>query len=104
MFDRGTEFMDEFYKMCQNDHGLKGKPITTNNIQSNYITEQIYQTIGNIIRTCEVSNIVNNTPLSGILAATMFSVHANYHKKLQAPPMQLVFGKDAILNIKHVSG
>ena len=29
LFDRGTEFMVEFSKMCQNYYGIKMKPITT---------------------------------------------------------------------------
>ena len=33
----------------------------------------------------------------------MFSVSATYHTTLQAYPIQLVFGRDAILNIKHVA-
>ena len=33
IFDRGTEFMGEFAKMCRKDYGLKTKPITT------YITQ-----------------------------------------------------------------
>ena len=37
IFDRGTEFMAEFPKMCHNDYGLKRKPITTRNPQSNSI-------------------------------------------------------------------
>ena len=93
--------MAEFSEMCQNDDGLKSKPITTRNPQSNAIIERIHQTIGNIIRTFDVSNIVNNDPWSGILAVTMFAVRATYHTTLQASPMQLVFGQDAILNIKH---
>ena len=95
--------MAEFAKMCKNDYGIKSKPITTRNPQSNAIIEGIHQTIGNIIRTFDVSNIVNNNPWSGILAATMFAVRATYHTTLQASPMQVVFGKDAILNIKHVA-
>ena len=51
VFDRSTEFMAEFSKMCQNDYGLKSKPITNRNPQSNAIIERIHQTIGNIIRT-----------------------------------------------------
>ena len=95
--------MAEFAKMCHNYYGLKRKPIKTRNPQSNAIIERIHQTIGNIIGTFDVSNIVNNDPWSGILAATMFAVGATYHTTLQASPMQLVFGQDAILNIKHVS-
>ena len=33
----------------------------------------------------------------------MFAVRAIYHTTLQAYPMQLVFGQDDILNIKHVA-
>ena len=39
VFDRGTKFMAEFAKMCQNDYGLKRKPTTTRNPQSNAIIE-----------------------------------------------------------------
>ena len=62
VFDRGNKFMAEFVKMCQNDYGLKMKPITTRDPHSNAIIEQIHQTIGNTIRTFDVSNIVNNDP------------------------------------------
>ena len=103
VFDRGTEFMAEFAKMCHNDYGLNRKPITTRNPQSNAIIERIHQTFGNIIRIFDVSNIVNNDPWSGILAATMFAVCATYHRTLQASPIQLVFGRDAIFNINHVA-
>ena len=89
--------------MCHNDYVLKRKPITTTNPHSHAIIERIHQTIGNIIRTFDVSNIVNNDPWSGILAATMFAIRITYHTTLQASPMQLVFGQDAILNIKHVA-
>ena len=91
--------MAEFAKMCQNDYGLKRKPITTRNPHSNAIIKRIHQTIGNIILTFDVSNIVNNDPWSGILAATMFAVCATYHTTLQASTMQLVFVQDVILNI-----
>ena len=95
--------MAGFAKMCQNDYGLKRKPITTSNPRSNAIVERIHQTIGNIIRTFDVSNIVNNDSWSGILAATMFAIRATYHTTLQASTMQQLFGQDAILNIKHVA-
>ena len=103
MFDRGTKFMAEFSKICQNEYSLKSKHITNRNPQSNTIIERIHQTIENIIRTFDVSNIVNNDLWSGILAATMFAVRATYHTTHQASPMQIVFFRDAILNIKHVA-
>ena len=99
MFNRGTKFMAEFAKMCQNEYGLKRKPITTRNPHSNAIIKRIHKTIGNIIRAFDVSNIVNKDPWSGILAATMFFVRATYHTTLQASLMQIVFGWYAILKI-----
>ena len=62
VFDCGTEFMAEFSKICHNYYGLKRKPITTRNPQSNAIIEHIHQIIINIIRTSDVSNIVNKNP------------------------------------------
>ena len=103
VFDRGTKFMAGFSKMCKNNYSLKSKPITTRNPQSNAIIKRVYQAIGNIIRTFDVSNIFNNDTWSDILAATMFAVREIFHRTLKAYPMQLVFGRDAILNIKHVA-
>ena len=82
LFDCGTKFMAKFVKTCQTDYGLKRKPITNINPQSNAIIKRIHQTIGNIIRTFDVSNIVNNNPQSGIIATTMFAVRATYHTTL----------------------
>jgi hypothetical protein len=67
------------------------------------IIERIHQTIGNIIRTFDVQLIDEENPWGGILAATMFAVRATYHTTLQASPMQLVFGRDAILNVNHIT-
>ena len=93
--------MAEFENMCKHDHGIKRKHITTRNTQSNAIIKRIHQTIGNIIRTFDVSDIVNNDLWSGILAATMFAARTTYHTTLQAYPMELVFGRDTILNINN---
>ena len=95
--------MAEFTNMCQNEYGLKSKAITTKNPQSNAIVKLVHQTIGDIICTFGVSNIVNKDPWSGILAATMFAVRATYHTTPQASPMQLVFGRDTILKINQVA-
>ena len=90
--------------MVKNDYGLKVRPITTQNPQASAILERIHQTIGNIIKTYDVKNIAaSQDPWSGILAATMFAVRATYHTTLQSSPMQLVFGRDAILNVRHTA-
>ena len=66
--------MAEFSKMWHKYCGLKRRPITTRNTQSNAIIEYIHQTIVNIIRTFNVKKINNDDPWSGILAATIFGV------------------------------
>ena len=86
VFDCCTKFMAEFAKMCNNDYGLKRKPVTTRNTKSNTIIKRIHQTIGNTIRTFDVSKIVNNDPWSGILAAKMFAFRATYYTTIQAYP------------------
>jgi hypothetical protein len=46
-----------------------------------------------------LDNLDEEDPWSGILAAAMFAIRATYHTTLKATPMQLVFGRDALLNI-----
>ena len=98
--DRGSEFMAEFAKMVRDDCGIKRKPITTRNPQANSMIERAHQTIANIIRTVSRDDLDESDPWSGVLAATMFALRATHHTTLQASPMQLVFGRDAILNLK----
>ena len=42
-------------------------------------------------------------PWSSILAATDFSVQITYHTTLQATPVQLIFGRDMILNTPFIA-
>jgi transposase InsO family protein len=102
VLDWGTEFMGEFSVMINRDYGLKKKPITTRNPQANAIIERLHQTLGNMLRTFEVHNaeLDESDPWSGILAAVMFAIRSTVHTTLLASPAQLVFGRDAILNIK----
>ena len=41
------------------------------------------------------------SPWKGILSAIAFGVRATLHTTTQATPMQLVFGRDAIINLTH---
>ena len=100
IYDRGTEFMGEFRRMVKEDYGVLARPITARNPQANAILERVHQTIGNMIRTFELQHSDDTVGLDGILAAVMFAVRATYHTTLQATPMQLVFGRDAILNTR----
>jgi Integrase zinc binding domain len=102
VFDKGSEFMAEFTKMVKKDYQIKIKGISTRNPQANAIIERVHQTLGNVIRTFQVHDayLDEDDPWSGILAAAMFAIRATVHTTLQATPSQLVFGRDAIMNIK----
>jgi len=54
-----------------------------------------------MVRTFEVQDLEldEENPWDGILAAVMFAMRATFHTTLKATPMQLVFGRDALLNI-----
>jgi hypothetical protein len=102
-FDQGKEFMGAFAEMVSQDYGIKRQGITVRNPQANAVIERIHQTIANMIRTFEVQDepyLDPDKPWAGILSATMFAVRATYHTTLQATPSQLVFGRDAILNVQ----
>jgi hypothetical protein len=106
IFDRGNEFMGhEFRTMMSVDYGIKLKPTTVRNPQANAILERVHQTLGNLIRTFELQDkyIDEDDPWAGILSAVAFALRSTYHTTLKASPGQLVFGRDMILNIKHIA-
>ena len=83
--DRGNEFLVEFKIMIQADYGIAVNPITSKNSQANSILESVHQTIGNMIRTFKVQNMVLNDEnfWDGILASTMFALRTTIHTTAQ---------------------
>ena len=103
-YDRGTEFMAEFTEMVTKDYNVKIKPITVRNPQSNAIVERVHQTLGNMLRTFEIPAYENaQDQIPGILAAIAFGIRSTIHTTTRATPMQLVFGRDSILNVQHLA-
>ena len=52
-YDNGSEFKKYFKEMCIN-YGLKSKPSTAYNPQSNGMIERVHQVLGNALRTFEL--------------------------------------------------
>lgn len=106
IMDRGKEFLGDFEQMLLNDYGIRRKAITTRNPQANAIVERCHQTIGNMLRVQEMHNRDPDATLDykeiiqGVLAAVRFAMRATVHTTTRATPMQLVFGRDAILNTR----
>ena len=92
--------------MIEANYGIKIRRITKRNPQTNAIVERAHQTIGNIIRNFSIAtndDIDDDDLWSGILGAVAFGLRATVHTTSKATPMQLVFGRDAILNIQHAA-
>ena len=88
-FDRGSEFIGQHsQKLIKEDYGVKAKPITVRNPQSNTIVERVHQLIGNIIRTFKLeSNYLDeDDPWKSILSAIAFAGRSTFHTTLRNTP------------------
>ena len=96
--------MAEFSTMCERDYDITKKPITTRNPQANSIVERVHQTMGNMMRTFDVPSTEKcQDQIPGILSAISYGVRSTIHTTTRATPMQLVFGRDGILNVPHLA-
>ena len=75
--------------------------ISVRNPQANAIVERVHQTIGNIICTFKIqeTDLDNENPWEEILSSTMFAIRSTVQTTTQHTLSQLIFGRDAILNI-----
>ena len=102
IMDRGREFAAEVTAELRDDYGITKKLITTRNPQANAIVERVHQTVHNMIRTCDITDNRDLDPdfgFDGILAAVRAAVNRTVHSTFRATPTQLVFGRDALLNV-----
>ena len=102
VMDRGREFMGDVIRLLTKDYGIQRKPITTRNPQANSIVERAHQTLHNMIRTQRIrskDDLANGT-WNGLLSAVAFAMRATLHTTTRATPMQLVFQRDAIHNVR----
>ena len=101
-FDNGSEFKKTFLQLIAN-MGLKKKPTTSYNPQSNAIIERIHQVLGDQLRTFELEDrdfTEEEETFKPFLTACAYAIRCAYHTTLKASPGQLVFGRDMLLPIK----
>ena len=104
--DRGKEFAAEVSAALKNEYGISRKIITTRNPQANSIIERIHQVVGDMMRTRAISgrkDLDDVNPWTGVLSAVRQAVRSLVHTTTRATPTQLVFGRDALLNISFVA-
>ena len=100
--DRGREFAAEVATALKNEYGIERKIITTRNPQSNSMIERIHQVVGDMLRTRDIrgkDDLDSNFQWKGVLSAVRQAVRSIVHTTTRATPTQLVFGRDALLNI-----
>ena len=84
---------------------MKTKPASPGNPQENAIIERIHQVPGNLACTYNIQEtyVDDAYPWMVILSAAAYAVHSTYHTAKDKSTIQLVFGRDMILPINHVS-
>ena len=70
---------------------------------SNAVLKQIHQVLGNLVRTYNITQtyVDRDDPLPGILSAAAFAIISTTNRLKGYSPVQLIFGRDMILPIKH---
>eukprot|EP00957_Ditylum_brightwellii_P060809 4616588-Ditylum_brightwellii.AAC.1 len=97
--------MKDFITRVWDEYRIKRKPITTRNPQANSIVERAHQTIGDLLCIFKpgFAQLDPEDPWSGILSAIMFALQSMIHTTHKATPMQLVFGRDTMLNAVYLA-
>ena len=91
--DRGNDFLAKLREMIINDYSIMMKPISSKNLHAIPMLERVHQTIGNILCTFRIQNMVldDKNLWDGLLASTMFALRATVHTTTQYTPVQLIF-------------
>ena len=94
--------MAEMQRMLHDDYGIRRKLITTRNPQANSIVERAHRTVQQLITSQNVTGKkdLKDGTWTGILSAVGFAMRATVHTTQRATPMQLVFNRDAIHNVR----
>ena len=84
------------------NYGIKENSSSNYDLQSNGIVEQVHQVLGNALRAFELENkeLDTNDPWGHFLNAAAWAICSTVHTTLDAPPGQLVFGRDMLLPIQ----
>jgi Integrase zinc binding domain len=104
VMDNGREFYAEVEQSLKNDYGITRRVITTQNPQANSILERAHKTLHDMLSTQHIGEGTDSRDRwDGILSAVGFAMKATVHSTMKATPMQLVFGRDAIHNVRFIA-
>ena len=97
-FDDGGELKAEFLDLCSN-MGLKKKPSSSWNPQSNATLERARQAFGGMLRALELGGAAlgENEPLQKFLTGTAYAARSTFLAAQGAAPAQAALGRDMAL-------
>ena len=74
--------------MIPDDYGIRVRSITSRNPQANSILEKVHQTIGNILLTFKLQDMVldDDNPWDGILVSIIFALRTTVNTTTQYMP------------------
>ena len=93
VYENRSEFKFHFETLCDS-YGLKHKPFSVRNPQSNAILQQVHQTIMAIPHTAELhmANTVSKSDIAKFLTNAAWAICSTYHMVLKASPCQSLEG------------
>ena len=99
-FDQGGEFTGNEFDELLDSYGIKPKPSTSRNPQSNGLIERVHQTLHNMLRTfdLQLQEFDPIEPWQGYLSTVAYSIRSTYHTTMKATPAELVYGRDMIFD------
>ena len=104
IFDNGSEFKLHFQALCDT-YGLKCKPTTVKNPQSNAILERTHQVIGNMMRTAEIDmqETVTQDDITDFVANASWAIRSTHHTVLKSSPGAAIFARDMLFDIPYIA-
>ena len=94
--------MTEFSELCDN-LGLKQRPSSSLNAQSNAILERIHQVLADYLCFFNLNertiNDQDQDPFEEYLAAAVYLIRCTYHQTHDHLPAELVFGRDIFMPV-----
>ena len=107
IYDRGGEFLGHKFRnsLIEDKYGTKNNPASPGNPQVNVTIDRIHQVLGNLVHTYSLQEtyVDDADPFMGILNTAAFAVRSTFHITKDKIPRQLVFGRDMILPINHIT-
>ena len=104
VYDNRSEFKLHFQSLCDS-YGLKRKPTTIKNPQSNAILERTHGVLADMLRTSGLDNsdTVTEVMIADFLIDAAWALRSTYYTVLGSTPGAAIFGRDMLYDIPYLA-